>query len=101
MTTEDPTLLMSWVVLTGWGSLGLLDIPPSRSDNPSKRRILCGSILRLVAWILAGTAASRDSARYQWIVAPLVTTGLSSVAMLSMFPGYPAEVIEPAAPAVQ
>ncbi|XP_043274564.1 GPI inositol-deacylase isoform X2 [Venturia canescens] len=87
LTTEDPTMMVSWLVLTCWGSLGLVEIPIDESPRMSNRRLLCANILRLLAWFIAFTTALENSAYYQWTVPPLVAFAVTCLALLSLLPG--------------
>ncbi|XP_063979734.1 GPI inositol-deacylase [Diachasmimorpha longicaudata] len=82
LSTEDPIMLWSWVVITGWGSLGLVRIPKS---HPNKYINLIGvNLQRILGWSSLLAAGSKHPAFYQWTIPPIVAISITCIVILSL-----------------
>ncbi|KAH0560113.1 GPI inositol-deacylase [Cotesia glomerata] len=85
LTTEDTTMYICWIVLTGWGSLGLVKIsPPIPQDNKFRLKIIA-MFQRIVGFILLWIAQSKNIADYQWMIPPIVAISITRIVLTPFF----------------
>ncbi|KAG8041410.1 hypothetical protein G9C98_002398 [Cotesia typhae] len=85
LTTEDTTMYICWIVLTGWGSLGLVKIsPPIPQDNKFRLRTIA-MFQRIVGCILLWIAQSKNIADYQWMIPPIVAISITRIVLTPFF----------------
>ncbi|XP_008559075.1 GPI inositol-deacylase [Microplitis demolitor] len=85
LATEDTSMFISWIVLTGWGSLGLVKIsPPSSGDNKFRLKTIA-MFQRIVGWILLWIAQSKNISDYQWMIPPIVAISITRIVLTPFF----------------
>ncbi|XP_015119466.1 GPI inositol-deacylase [Diachasma alloeum] len=82
LSTEDPIMLWSWVVITGWGSLGLVRIPKRHTNKYIN--LIGVNLQRILGWLLLLTAGSKNPAFYQWTIPPIVALSITCIVILSL-----------------
>ncbi|XP_011310677.1 GPI inositol-deacylase [Fopius arisanus] len=86
LSTEDPIMLWSWVIITGWGSLGLVRIPKRHSNEYIN--FVGVNLQRILGWMLLLTAGSTNPAFYQWTIPPIVALSITCIVLLSLLPRF-------------
>lgn len=82
LTTEDPVLLYSWILLVICGTLGLVEVPCKR--NSVVIRII-SFLLRYIAWLIICLTRVPTSFFYQWWLTPSVTVFMILISICSIF----------------
>ncbi|XP_012138949.2 GPI inositol-deacylase isoform X1 [Megachile rotundata] len=77
LSTEDPLLLKSWVILVACSTLGWVQIP----SNDGIRSKILSRILYFVGWIVLSMGAAYHPAFYQYYMPPIVAGIIAMVAL--------------------
>ncbi|XP_076646115.1 GPI inositol-deacylase isoform X2 [Halictus rubicundus] len=81
LTTEDPLLHQSWIVLVACSTSGWLQIPTKYQEIRSQ---VLASVLYFVGWIILSMGAASRPQFYQYYVPPIVA-GVASLITLNHF----------------
>ncbi|XP_076290092.1 GPI inositol-deacylase [Lasioglossum baleicum] len=81
LTTEDPLLHQSWIVLVACSTSGWLQIPPKYQAIRSQ---VLASVLYFVGWIILSMGAASRPQFYQYYVPPIVA-GVASLITMNHF----------------
>ncbi|XP_034936622.1 GPI inositol-deacylase [Chelonus insularis] len=84
LSTEDTTMFISWITLTGWASFGYVKITPFIENDDIKIQLIL-VVERILGWILLLMAATKNPATYQWTIPPVVAIFISCIVFLSIF----------------
>lgn len=79
LSTEDPLLYQSWIVLVACSTSGRLQIPPNYLGIRSR---ILSSILCFLGWIVLSMGAASRPPFYQYYIPP-ITAGVSSLITLN------------------
>ncbi|KAF7995470.1 hypothetical protein HCN44_006577 [Aphidius gifuensis] len=83
LSTEDTTMLTSWIIITVLGTMGLVKITNVNSSNNYLKLITI--IQRLLGWFLLGTAGTKNPAVYQWMIPQIFAIFLILIVTTSQF----------------
>lgn len=75
-------MLLSWIVITLWGSLGFVRIPSSPLSNNYIK--LISIIQHIFGWFLLATAGSNNPVIYQWLIPPIFAVSITFIVLASL-----------------
>ncbi|KYN04079.1 GPI inositol-deacylase, partial [Cyphomyrmex costatus] len=81
--TEDPVHIMSWILLTGCSTLGMIQIFPNYKGY---RSFILSNLLCFASWIILSTTAAPRPSFYQWYMPPIVATVIVLITLHSTIP---------------
>ncbi|KAK0173019.1 hypothetical protein PV328_006274 [Microctonus aethiopoides] len=76
LSTEDPIMLGSWIVLAVWSSLGFVKLP-IMFEYHCYRLDPITIAQRIFGWLLLWIAGSHNPADHQWMIPPIVALFMS------------------------
>lgn len=79
LSTEDPLLLQSWIILVACSTLGWVQVP---TNHQGIRSQLLSSILYFVGWVVLSMGAANHPPFYQYYVPPTVA-GVTAIIALN------------------
>ncbi|XP_034175717.1 GPI inositol-deacylase [Osmia lignaria lignaria] len=79
LSTEDPLLLQSWIILVACSTLGWVQVPTNHQGTRSQ---LLSSILYFVGWIVLSMGAANHPSFYQYYIPPTVA-GITAIIALN------------------
>ncbi|KAG5343165.1 PGAP1 deacylase, partial [Acromyrmex heyeri] len=83
LSTEDPVHIVSWIILAGCSTLGIVQISPKHKGY---RSLILSNILRFTSWVILSMTAAPRPSFYQWCMPPIIATVVTLIALNSMIP---------------
>lgn len=83
LTTEDPVLMISWLILAICSTLGIVQISPIHKGY---RSFILSNILRFTSWIILSMTAAPRPSFYQWCMPPITATVITLITLNSIIP---------------
>ncbi|XP_060811024.1 GPI inositol-deacylase isoform X1 [Bombus pascuorum] len=82
LSSEDPLLLQSWIVLVTCSTMGWVQLP---SNNYKNRSQILSSILCFLGWVVLLMGAAPHPAFYQYYIPPIVAGAIAIIALNVIF----------------
>lgn len=83
LSTEDPVLHKSWLVLATWSTLGWVQIPLNYLGNRSR---ILASLLYFLGWIVLLMGVASHPPFYQYYVPPIIAGAITLIALNFIIP---------------
>lgn len=86
LSTEDPVLMTSWIVLAACSTLGIIQIS---SNYNGYRSLILSNILRFTSWVILSMTAAPRPSFYQYCMPPITATVITLITLNSIIPHGP------------
>lgn len=83
LSTEDPLLLQSWIVLVACSTMGWVEISPN--DRIMRSQVL-SSILCFLGWLVFLMGAAPNPPFYQCYMPPIIAGAVCLISLNFIFP---------------
>ncbi|XP_066603926.1 GPI inositol-deacylase [Prorops nasuta] len=83
LSTEDPVLLLSWVIIISCGTLDIVQIP---SKYMGLRSEVLANVIRFLSWVILSTASSEHPASYHCHLPPVIAGVIILIALNYLIP---------------